>query len=206
MEKTPIINLYVWNPLSLPHAVGQGTIPDLGHAALEVVGGENQLSGYVSFWPPTDDLLGAALAPFKKRVERNPVSYEEESDPSGGYMQRVADYMEPLVGLNQERILQEWERFKESPYDLIQWNCSDVCRLLLLRAMPVTYAKELVSLPHLTVADLDQIQSEEEMWQTIRFLATSSFIHSRPDDVLRIAREYNQRWQTAQQEHETGNL
>ena len=186
-----MVNLYVWDPPALSEVLDRRILPDFGHAAIEVVNDEGQPLIYASFWPEIESLVGQALQPFKPREVRNPISYEAESDPDGGYMQRHADYLEPLEGLEESRILRDWAELQDARYDLTSWNCSNVCKLLILRAMSPDRAGVLGEKLAVVVEDLQQLQTQMEMFHAMRHLATSSFIDCRPEDVLCLVRTYN---------------
>lgn len=188
-----MVNLYVWDPPGLSEILDLRILPDLGHAALEVVDTEGQPLVYVSFWPEMESVVGQALQPFKKRQVRNPEQYDLEADTDGGYMQRHADYLETIIGLDEARIQRDWTELRDAKYDLTSWNCSNVCKLLLLRAMPPEIAREVGEKTAVQVEDLQNLQGEVEMFHALRYLATSSFVDCRPEDVLRLVRAYNDR-------------
>jgi hypothetical protein len=186
-----MVNLYVWDPPGLSEILDLRILPDLGHAALEVVDAEGKSLVYVSFWPEMESIVGQAIQPFKKRQARNPESYDVEADPDGGYMQRHADYLEPILGLEEGRILRDWAELGDAKYDLTSWNCSNVCKLLLLRAMPPEDARLMGDKLAMVVEDLKELDDQVEMAHALRYLATSSFVDCRPEDVLCLVRAYN---------------
>lgn len=186
-----MINLYVWDPPPLSEVIDRHILPDFGHSSLEVVDEEGKSLVYASFWPEIESMVGQAIQPFKHREIRNPVTYEAESHPDGGYMQRHADYLEPIVGLDEAQVWKDWMELHNAKYDLTSWNCSNVCKLLILRAMPPQEARILGERLAVMVEDLHQLQTQVEMFHAMRTLATSSFIDCRPEDVLCLVREYN---------------
>jgi hypothetical protein len=188
-----MIHLYIWKPTKVSEVIEQGMMPDLGHASLEVIEEASGKTTYMSFWPELESFVGAAIRHWKHRETRHPSSYAEECDPAGGYMQRTADVVETLHGLNEARILREWPQVRELEYHLRSWNCSNVCKYLLISAMtPEDYAR-IESCAACSVDDLKQIREGQNVSEILRYLTTSPFIDCRPEDVLRMAVAYNER-------------
>jgi hypothetical protein len=185
-----MVNLYVWRPLPLLEALDHKVIPDLGHAALEVVDGDGRPLVYASFWPEIDTPVGELLRPFKPRAERHPASYADESDPAQGYMQRHAENLEHLKGLDEAVILREWPQIRDANYDLTSWNCSNVCKLLIFRAMKSEQAETIAQMLTVPPEEMAQIYGGEDFMSVLSYLTTRTFVDCRPDDILRLARAY----------------
>jgi hypothetical protein len=185
--------LYIWKPNTLPEMLTNGIMPDVGHAAMEVVA-PNGDAGYISYWPETESLLGRAIAPFKPRETRHPSSYAQECDPEQGYMQRPADYEEDLTeGLDEERILRLWPQLRDSEYDLRSWNCSNVIKYLLIGAVPREDREAIAEACACSAEDLRHVTDVDDFKVVLTYLSTSRFIDCRPDDVRRLAHTYNER-------------
>src|SRR5215468_1939041 len=110
-------------------------MPDLGHASLEVVDERTGDATYISYWPEIESLIGEVTQVFKHRKHRNPASYAQECDPNDAYLQRPDDAHETLRGLDEARILNDWQSLQDSKYDVLRWNCSSLVKYLLLAAM-----------------------------------------------------------------------
>lgn len=191
-----MIILYTWAPVSPVTLLQPGVSPDIGHSAIEVRGGSaasEDSSVYMSFWPELESLIGVVTQLWKPRTVRNPASYAQEIDPDDGYMQRLADNVTELDGLDEEKMRHLWERFGESKYDFLKWNCSSVCRLLLLSATPPHLREAMRAAMACSLEDVAQLWGAGEMAdvaERLRYLSTSAFIDCRPDDLKRAAAAY----------------
>jgi hypothetical protein len=188
-----MVRLYIWKPTKASEVLGEGLMPDFGHAAMEVVDEATGRATYMSFWPELESLVGVATRPWKRREKRNPSTYEEESDPEAGFMQRPADAIETLHGLNEARILREWQRLQDSEFHVRSWNCSNVSKYLLIRSMPPEDYARIADAASCTMEDMNQIRADDELQEVLRHLASASFIDCRPEDVLRMVIAYNER-------------
>ncbi|MDX1932615.1 MAG: hypothetical protein SFU56_08425 [Capsulimonadales bacterium] len=197
MRNTYVVTLNVWKPTSVLTIVEQGIMPDLGHASLEVVRDDEPI-GYVSFWPEMDSAVGQVTNLFKHRLERHPVSLAQESDPTDGYMQRPPDRTEEMFGLDEERILRGWHRLKNIKYDFFHWNCSNVAKFLIVRAMTPPDQARLRAFLGCSDADLEEVNAEarhitggpeddEILTDRLRRLALTDFIRCIPDDLVVLA-------------------
>jgi hypothetical protein len=74
-----MVRLYIWKPTKASEVLGEGLMPDFGHAAMEVVDEATGRATYMSFWPELESLVGVATRPWKRREKRNPSTYEEAS-------------------------------------------------------------------------------------------------------------------------------
>lgn len=165
----------------------KGIAPDVGHSALEVAGATAEQSGYVSFWPERDSLVGRITQLWKPRATRHPASYEAETDPEGSFMQRPADYDVELLGLDEAVIVRLWKELAGSQYDFLTWNCSNVCKFLLLSAVPLEKRAALEEAMGVCPEEGSCISGESAMLEKLRFLSTSAFIDCRPEDLKRAA-------------------
>lgn len=185
-----MVNIYVWKPLPLLEAVDNHVIPDLGHASLEVLSADGKPLLYASFWPEIHTPVGELLQPFKPRTDRHPENYAMESDPEGPYMQRHAENVEPVLGLDEEVIIREWPMIRDATYDLTSWNCSNVCKLLFFRALTNDQAARIAETLQVSPEEMAQIFGGEDFWSVLGYLTTREFVDCRPDDILRLARGY----------------
>ncbi len=184
-----MVRLYTWAPTTA-EAVVEGTVtPDLGHAGLEVVEGDGQPRAYASFWPEQDSLIGRITQLWKPRSVRNPESYAQETDPDGPYMQRVADHVDTFEGLDEDKIVDLWQKLRVSAYDFLHWNCASVCKLLLLSAVPSHIHPALQEAGY-DPKDVVRLAHEEERTEALKNLAVSPIIHSHPEELRRIAEAY----------------
>ncbi len=191
-----VVQLYIWRPTSILTIVEQGILPDLGHAALEVVGTEEPLC-YVSFWPEMDSPVGQMTNLLKPRLDRNPISYAQECDPTDGYMQRPADFVESVVGLNEEKIIRGWQRLQNVKYDFLHWNCSNVVKFLTIRGMSREDQERLREYVGCSDRNLEDVNEEatdftdtneslEVLTERLRRLALTDFIRCIPEDLLEL--------------------
>jgi hypothetical protein len=187
-----MVRLYIWKPTRVSEVLTEGIMPDFGHAALEVVNEATGQTTYMSFWPELESLVGFATRPWKHRATRHPSSYAEETEPEAGFMQRPADFIETLHGLNERHILAAWAMIRDDEYHLRSWNCSNVSKYLLISAMtPEDYVR-IAECAACTVEELKRVRDRENLREVLAYLTTSSFIDCRPDDVLRMAVAYNE--------------
>lgn len=184
-------------------------MPDLGHASLEVIGPDEPLA-YVSFWPEMDSGVGQMTNLFKHRLERHPVSYAQESDPTDGYMQRPADFVEPVYHLNEANIIRGWQRLRTVKYDFLSWNCSNVVKFLLIRAMSLEDQERLRDYLGCSDTNLQEINAEvaedidlldstvslELLSARLRQLAMTDFIQCIPDDLIVLVQALRESRQT----------
>lgn len=182
-----MVKLYYWEPTELTEVLAEGIMPDLGHVSLEVTNESTGAVDYVSFWPERESLIGRVTDLFKERQVRQPMSYAEESDEDGSYMQRPADQVLVLKGLDEAQISRQWHLLREAEYDILRWNCSSVIEFLLLSAMrPEDYdrVKEVVDCPQ---EGRPEGRDLPEIWGSL-----ASLLDCRPGDVLRLARAYTE--------------
>jgi hypothetical protein len=187
-----MVEVYIWKPTTLSTIVEAGIIPDFGHVAMQVTNEKTGENAYISFWPEMESLLGVALAPFKRRETRHPATYEIESDPEAGYMQRPADESCTLCGLDEARILREWPLIRDSEYHLRSWNCSNVAKFLIVSAMCEEDYARIESCAGCSVDDLRSIRDGEDLRSKLEYLTTSAFIDCRPHDLWRMTQAYNE--------------
>lgn len=182
-----MVKLYIWQPSTTELVMHKGLAPDVGHSALEVVNANGAVTCYASFWPERDSLIGRITQFWKPRETRNPLSYEDESDPDGGFMQRPAEYIGELIGLDEPKIARLWNELAGSDYDFLSWNCSNVCKFLLLSAVPPEKRAALEDAMGVCPDETNCICDESPTLEKLRFLATSPFIDCRPEDLKRAA-------------------
>jgi hypothetical protein len=186
-----VVHLYLWKPTSLAEVVDAHIMPDLGHASLEVVAEQTGDVTYMSYWPEIESLLGEVTQAFKHRQHRNPVSYDQESDPNDSYMQRPPEAHTTLYGLDKRRILNDWAALQDSKYDALRWNCSSVCKYLLLAAMSKDDYIRVAPLANCSDEDAENVGGSAALLERIGQLSLSRFVDCTPEDVFRIALAYN---------------
>ena len=185
-----MVTLYTWFPSTPIEMVELGLLPDFGHSALQVIDDLGKET-YASFWPGSTTIAGELTHHFVLPTSRYPATYLEEIDPHGHFMLRESERADKIEGLVEARILEAWEFLKSGSYDIRYWNCSDVTKLLILYAMDGAIFVRMQDAARLTVSDMRAVGSLQDLRAVLRYLATSTFIDSRPDDVVRLARVYN---------------
>jgi len=180
-----MVHLYIWKPTSLETVLENGIAPDVGHAAIEVSVGTG--TTYISFWPEIDSAIGRIAQLLKPRQTRHPATYAQEISPDDAFMQRPADFEVELPGLDEAVILRLWEGLADSGYDFLCWNCSNVCKFLLLSAAPRAKRAALDAAMSLCPDETNCIDSDDMPHEKLRFLATYPFIDCRPEDLKRAA-------------------
>jgi len=184
-----LIRVYIWDPAGLVTALEVGIAPDFGHAAMEVIS-EGDKTTYVSYWPEMDTPVGQVMQLIKTRSKRHPDSFSEEIDTAAGFMEREPSFIGELQGIYEDKIRILWEDIKVSEYDFFTWNCSNVCKFLILSAMDENYHDEMLGAAVCTPEDLLTVASADDLVVRLRILATSSFIDCRPDDLHRMVEAY----------------
>ena len=157
---------------------------------MEVLGSQNELIAYVSFWPEPESLIGQVTQILKARPQRRPATYEQEIDTEVGYMQRPSDFTDEVDGLDEETIVELWNTVQDTSYDLRHWNCSNICKLLIISSLDITEAEDLKLVTGCTPDDLDALHGTVDSLERLRYLATSQFIDCRPEDVRRTVEAY----------------
>lgn len=185
-----MVRIYTWLPTDVEDVVDAQLLPDVGHLAIELVGEDGTPQGYASFWPERGSLIGRLTRFWKPRPVRHPESYLQECDPEGGYMQRPADHVDEVTGLEEAFVLQSWLQLRDGEYDFAKWNCSNVGKFLLVCAVPGHLHPRLEEAKHCSTDDLTRLAGGEELSEKLRYLATSPFIDCRPEDVRRLAQEF----------------
>jgi hypothetical protein len=186
-----VVHVYLWKPTSLAEVVGARILPDLGHASLEVVDEATGDATYVSYWPEIESLIGEVTQVFKHRKRRHPASYAQESDPDDGYMQRPAEAHETLRGLDEGRILNDWVSLQDSKFDALTWNCSSLCKYLLLAAMSKEDYARVAPLADCSDEDTEDVTGGAALLDRVGRLSLSNFAECTPEDVFRMALAYN---------------
>lgn len=191
-----VVEIFIWRPTSVAMMVEHGIVPDLGHAAIQVTEGPETLA-YVSFWPEIESVLGQVTLFFKPRDTRHPSSYLQECDPMDGFMQRPADYIDTVPHLDEGNIIRGWQRLKTAGYDFLQWNCSNVVKFLIIRAMSmedqdklrqfIGSSENILDEINGDTDDDDSLDSEESLLSLttrLRKLALTDFIECIPEDLI----------------------
>jgi len=158
---------------------------------MEVISDEDK-STYISYWPELETPVGHVMRLVKSRTKRHPETLAEEIDPHGGFMERKPNFIGEVEGTNEDKVRILWEAIKVSEYDFFKWNCSNVCKFLLLSAMDKRYHQQMLSAAVCTPQDLLAVESADDLVVRLRILATSPFIDCRPDDLHRIVAAYRQ--------------
>jgi hypothetical protein len=166
-------------------------MPDLGHASLEVVDERTGDATYISYWPEIESLIGEVTQVFKHRKHRNPASYAQESDPNDAYLQRPDDDHETLRGLDEARIVNDWQSLQDSKYDMLRWNCSSLVKYLLLAAMSKPDYTRIAPLTHCSDEDTENVTGSEALLERVGQLSLSKFVDCTPEDMYRIGLAYN---------------
>jgi hypothetical protein len=185
-----MVTLYTWLPPSPEQLLRRHLLPDLGHSALSVQSEGSGSTCYVSFWPERESLVGEATRPWKPRGTRHPVSYAQESSREGGFMQRPADFADPLHGLDEERILEGWEELGDKHYVLETFNCSNVTHALLAAAMPPRLYALLREAGDALPEELGVLEHVTAVRFRLRRLLLHKFTSEQPLEVRRIALAY----------------
>jgi hypothetical protein len=185
-----MVKLYTWVPMTPDKVLGQTLAPDVGHSALEVLGDGHGSGVYASFWPERDSLIGRITQIWKDRPARSPFSYAQETDPEGGYMQRPADHVDEIAGLDETLIVRLWQQLKDSEYDFLRWNCASVCKLLLLSAIPAPLRSRLEVLQNFDAERVARASTVTELQAVMQDLSASPLIDSHPADLRRLAEAY----------------
>lgn len=185
-----MVRIYTWHPTDLSDVVGDRLLPDVGHLALELVGDDGSPRSYASFWPERDSLIGRLTRLWKPRRARHPETYVEECDPDGAFMQRPADHVDEVSGLEEAAIVELWPRLRESAYDLAEWNCIHVGRVLFLSAIPRTLHRELEASGLGGVEELAFLGGEGDARTGVRLQPTGGPVEHRLEDVRRLAHAY----------------
>jgi hypothetical protein len=184
-----MVKLYTWLPLE-PFLIFEGFRPDAGHSSMEVFSETNSLMAYVSFWPAPTSLIGEITQLMKPRPQRRPSTYAQEIDPTIGFMQRPADFIDEVHGVDEEQVTEMWTAIEDTDYDLLHWNCSNICKLLLISSFDPCHRDQVAGAAGCTPADLFKIGAGEELLEKLRYLTTSPFIDCRPEDVRRMVEAY----------------
>ena len=185
-----MVTLYTWLPPPPQWALEHHLPPDLGHSALKVTGSEGEPLAYASFWPEPDSLIGRIREMWAARRSRHPASYTQEIDPEDGYMQRPADIADVLPGLSESLIVETWESLRDSVYDVSNWNCSNVCKFLILTGLNERYYESVQEAFRCAPGEIPRLASGDDLLTKLRYFSTSPFIDCRPDDVRRGAQAY----------------
>ena len=185
-----MVTLYIWKPTTAETVLEREIVPDVGHAAMEVTAENGATQAYISFWPELESAVGVISQLWKPRTVRHPISYDIETDHEAGYMQRPTDYAVYLVGMRDDVIVRLWQELSESTYDFLTWNCSNVCKFLLLSAVPPECRVAMQEAMALCPDDINCIDSADSTLEKLRFLSTSTFIDCRPEDLKRAADAY----------------
>ncbi len=187
-----MVTVYTWLPTPPSTVLKERLMPDLGHSSLLVhddSGAEEDI--YCSFWPDMDSTIRRVISLWKNRTLRYPRNYAEESDPEAGFMQRPADHIVHLEGLREDRIRRGWAQFKDSEFDVISWNCSNVSECLLIAAMDRDRYNAIQNVVDCKLDDLDKARMDsDEMRSVLQYLAESKLIGCHPEDVHRLAAAY----------------
>jgi hypothetical protein len=191
-----MVILHTWLPTT-PRSVLEGIRPDAGHSSLEIINDEANLVSYISYWPEPESLIGHMTELLKPRPHRHPETYALECDPSVGYMQRPSDHSDELHGLDEDIMIELWTAIRDTKYDLMHWNCSNISKLLILSAIDPTYHKNLETAAYCSPEDLQKISGPDDLFDKITYLATSPFIDCRPEDVRRMIEAYLEMLSTA---------
>ncbi len=186
-------------------------MPDLGHSSLLVQDDSGaQEDVYCSFWPEMDSMLRRVISLWKNRTSRFPGSYAEECDPEAGFMQRPADHIVRLDGLREDRIRRGWDQLKNSAFDVISWNCSNVAECLLIAAMDRDRYSAIQDAVECKLDDLDKARMDsDEIGNVLQYLAESKLIGCYPEDVHRLATTYQAAfcpWLQQEENRVTGNF
>jgi hypothetical protein len=184
-----MVTLYTWIPLPPHEAVPRSVLADFGHSVMEVMQ-DGETRAYVSFWPEKESLVGELTHRWKPRATRHPTSYTQESDPNGAFMQRPAEIRDEIDGLNEATIIEGWQTLQESPYDFLRWNCSNMTRFLLVRAIAPDVFAAIRDAAKLSPKDMEHIQGIGDLREKIRYFATAPLLTCRPDDVHRLVQAY----------------
>lgn len=180
-----MIKLHTWLPL-MPNAIFEGLRPDAGHSSMEIITDSGAQLAYVSYWPEQESFLGEITQLMKPRPRRHPSTYSQEIDPTIGYMQRPSDYVDDVMGLDEEAMTELWSAIEDTKYDLRHWNCSNVSRALILCSFDTVHQKQLLDASGCSPKENAKIAQIKDPLEKLRYLATSQFVDCCPEDVRRM--------------------
>lgn len=185
-----MVRVYTWLPPS-PLAIVEGAIgPDLGHGAIELIDKDDKPYLYISFWPDLDGIEGRLTTVLKHRRTRQPSCLADEVDPDGYFLQRPPDFIDEVGGLDEHYIVSRWRKLKDKRYHFHRWNCSDVCKRLLLLAMS-RRDRRIVRRAATCGTDLPRRRDYGSLMEWLRALASSRVVACTPEDVRRLVSVYN---------------
>jgi hypothetical protein len=185
-----MVKLYTWSPTTPATILEHTMAPDVGHSSLEVIGEDGKTRAYASFWPERDSLLGKITGIWKPRPSRYPDSYATETNPEGAYMQREAEYEDTFEGLDEDSIVRMWDKLKKTEYHFLKWNCSNVCKLLLLSSVNPGVRPTLEQALQTSPEDFKHAEGAGDLLATLAHLSASSFIECSPPDLRKLSEAY----------------
>lgn len=192
-----MVKVYTWDPMNPSASIENDVAPDLGHCSLAVVDAARHPSFYASYWPDMDCVAGRLTDLVKHRPYRHPNSYAEEVEAEGHFMQRPADHVETLCGLDEDVIARRWVEQSESRYHLQEWNCCSLCRDLLLASMDPGLRDRTAAFAD--GADERATSLAYEIVASLRDLGAPTTLCC-PDDILRLCKAYNSAFDCASSE------
>lgn len=191
LEFLRMVKLYTWMPAPPDLVLEREVGPDLGHCAIEIVDHAGRAVLYASFWPERDSLPGRLTDILKHRVSRQPASYRQEASPDEHFMQRPADFVDIVAGLNEARMIALWPRVRNSRYNFRDWNCSSVAKHLLLSGMGKRARRIAENASGCGISDPRRPRRPVGLLNRLRSIATSQVVACAPEDVRRMVEAYN---------------
>jgi hypothetical protein len=186
-----MVKLYTWLPGTPNGIFDHEVLPDLGHCSLEVIEPAGQPLIYASFWPNRDCLAGKLTDLLKHRQARQPRSYMQEIAPDEHFMQRPPDFVDTIAGLDEGRIVAAWLRVRNTKYHFRSWNCSSVCKYLLLNGMSNRDRRIIENTSPCTVGPPMLAHRCSGLLTRLRTMARVQVVACVPEDVRLIVEEYN---------------
>jgi len=185
-----MIKLYTWLPVAPDTLIERHIAPDLGHCSLEIIDDDGKSELYASYWPEIDNPAGKLTDLLKHRHTRQPKSYKEEIDPLARFMERPADFVDDVEGLDEKLVLRAWSKFRHRRYDLRTWNCSNVAKQMLLAGMSKR-DRRFASTASVCGDDCPPLSKFRNALEWLRALVTAPVLTCTPEDVRRLVAAYN---------------
>jgi len=186
-----MVKLYTWLPVAPDTLIERHIAPDLGHCAVEVTNNDGKVLLYASYWPETDGIVGKLTDILKHRNSRQPKSYKHEIDPKARFMERPADYVDEIEGLDEKRVVDAWPKLRYRRYDLRQWNCSNVAKELLMAGMTKRDRRFASRASHCGTDYSIRRKDYPNVFQWLRAVVTAPLVACTPEDVRRMVVAYN---------------
>lgn len=186
-----MVKLYTWLPVQPDTLVERQIAPDLGHCSLAVLDEKGNTELYASYWPEIDGIAGKMTDFLKHRHTRQPKSYAEEIDPTARFMERPADFIDDIDGLDERLVVKAWARLRHRRYDLRRWNCSNVAKQMLLAGMTKRDRRFASAASRCGEDCVVKPSRFNDAMEWLRAVLCFHVITCAPEDVRRMVAAYN---------------